>query len=160
MDASYRLLLCVISNIVFNKSGILAYGSEPKFLTIACFLQQQPICIPYLMMRRMESCARKISPLLYAAFISKIVTAFNINPHFHNQEGSSIIGSNSLRGMNFSLIGNQWRRIGENLTTKRARERRESEINVDEMEDEMDDEEEEAEAIYSDSHGNTDFLLN
>lgn len=40
MDSLDRQLLSVISHIVFNKSGNLAYGSEPKFLTMACFIQQ------------------------------------------------------------------------------------------------------------------------
>lgn len=101
-----RLLLSVISNIIFNKSGNLACGSELEFLTMACIMQQRTINIPYLIMRRMEACARKKSPLPYAAFISKILKHFKINPHFHNKEYYAIIHSNSLLRMNFIYIDN------------------------------------------------------
>lgn len=104
MEASDRLLLNVISHIVFNKSRNLACGSESKFFTMASFMQGQAINIPYMMMRRMEACVRKKSPLPYAAFISKILRAFGVNPHFHYREDFFIIDSNSLRRMNF-LIG-------------------------------------------------------
>lgn len=94
----------MISNIIYNKSGNLACGSEPEFLTMACIMQQRRVNVPYPMMRRMEACATKKSPLPYATFISKILKHFKINPHFHNREESTIIDSNSLHRMNFTLL--------------------------------------------------------
>lgn len=89
MNASDRLLLSVISNIIFNKSGNLACGNEPEFLTMACIIQQRRVNILYLMMRKIRACARKKSPLPYAAFISKILKHSKVNPHFHNREDSN-----------------------------------------------------------------------
>lgn len=75
---------------------------------------------------------------------------------FNKREDSSIIDSNSLRRMNFFFIGNRWRRIGKNLTIRRARERREREADEEvDMEDELDkDGEAEEEPTYgpSDPH--------
>lgn len=98
----------------------------------------------------MATCTRKKSPLPYAAFISKILKTFNINPSMHTREDSTIIDSNSLRMMNFSLIGNTWKRNAENLTIKRARERRETE--AEENEDGMEVDEDEAETKAQTEH--------
>lgn len=77
------------------------------------------------MMQGMVACARRQSPLPYAAFITKILRAFNINPLLHKREESTVIDHNSLRRMNFSLVNNSWLRNSENITMRRARERRE-----------------------------------
>lgn len=105
MEASDRLLLNVITHILVNKPGNWACGSESEFFTMACIMKGQPINIPYSMLHMMASCARKKSPLPYAAFISKILKACNINHHMNKRAGFSIIDSNSLRRMNLSLIG-------------------------------------------------------
>lgn len=93
MDASHRLLLNVISYIFFNKSGNLACGSEPEFFVISCILEEKPFNIPYLMMKRMEGCARRKSHLPYAAFVAKILREFDISPFFNAREEASIIAA-------------------------------------------------------------------
>lgn len=97
MNASDRLLLNVISHIIFNKSGNLACGSEPEFFVMACIMEGKPINIPYLMMRRMVGCARRKSPLPY------VLRAFDISPYFNAREEATIIDSNSLCHMNFTF---------------------------------------------------------
>lgn len=123
MNTLDQLLFSVISNIIFNKFGNLACGSEPEFLTMACIMQQRRVNISYLMMRRMEACARKKSPLLYAAFVSKILKHFKVSPHFHNREEYTIIDSNSIRWMNFTFAQNEWVRLVENMTIRRVRKK-------------------------------------
>lgn len=86
MDVSHRLLLNVISHIFFNKSGNLAGGSESEYFAMACILEGRSINIPYLIMHKMESCARRKSHLPYAAFVSKILAHFGINPYFNVRE--------------------------------------------------------------------------
>lgn len=98
-------------------------------------MEGKPINIPYLMMRRMEGCARRKSPLPYAAFVAKILRAFDISPFFNTREEAIIIDSNSLLLMNFSFAQNQWVRLSENVTVKRPRERREAGGNDDDEAD-------------------------
>lgn len=69
MDASDRLLLNVITHVLFNKLDNWACGSESQFFAMTCILQGQAFNIPYFMMQRMAAYARKKSPLPYAAFI-------------------------------------------------------------------------------------------
>lgn len=132
MEASDRLLLNVITHILVNKPDNWDCGIELEFFAMACIMKGKPINIPYFIMHRMASYARKKSPLPYATFITKILKACNINPHLNKKEDSSIIDGNSLRRKNFSFVHNAWRRLGENLTIRRARERKELEIDVDE----------------------------
>lgn len=56
MDSSHRLLLNVISHILFNKSGNLVSGSESEFFAMTCILEGRPFNIPYFMMNKMEGC--------------------------------------------------------------------------------------------------------
>lgn len=71
MDASDRILLNVITHILFNKSGNWACGSEPEFFAMSCILQGEAFNIPYFMMQRMARCAIKKSPLPYLLLFQK-----------------------------------------------------------------------------------------
>ena len=119
--------------IILNKSGNYHTTTDAKLFLMWAMLEQVPINLPFIILKRMIYIAKQLtSPLPYGNIIAYIIRHLEI--HVSTVKGDCILPTKvdnaTLKRIGYIKQGNEWRKkleIGPQRIRRQAKERREAE---------------------------------